>query len=197
MKRRLPDLREIRPLALIVLVAGLGVNLAALFLVNLPQSVRLGRSETVVRELMAELEARRGQVVELRNDVEWIQEQDAKLQVFFDQVLSGKAERMVSIQIEIREIAERHGVDPTSIGYSHEAEDEAADMVRFTVSFPLEGNYQSLRSFIRDIEQSRNFLVIDAIDLTSSREGGVVLALAIQLSTIFSDPDYGAFREGN
>ena len=195
MMRRLPDLREIRPMTLIVLVAGLGINLAALFLLNVPQADRLRRSGEQLGKLSQQLTGRRGEVAEMYRAMAWIENQDRSLKVFFEQVLSGKAERMVAIQRELREIASRHGINPSSIGYSHKPADEGTNLVRFSASFPLMGNYEALRSFIRDIEHSKNFLVIDGIDLTNSREGGVRLALMIQVSTIFRDPDYRLFRE--
>ena len=53
----------------------------------------------------------------------------------------------------------------------------------------MRGGYQALRSFIRDIEHSKNFLIIDGVDLANSREGGALLALDIAVSTMFRDSD--------
>ena len=195
MMRRMPDLREIRPVALIVLVAGLGINVAALFLVNVPQADRLARSHEQVQQLIQQVDGRKGELGEMKDAMQWIEKQDRYLTVFFDEVLSGKADRMVAIQRELREIASRYGIDPSNIGYQHKPAEETSNLVRFSASFPLNGTYEALRAFIRDVEHSRNFLIIDSIDLTNSREGGVRLSLLIQVSTIFRDPGYRLFRE--
>ena len=96
---------------------------------------------------------------------------------------------MVPFQREIHEIGGRHDIDPNAISYSHPVVTQGGDMVRFGANFPLQGGYEVLRSFIRDIEHSRNFLIIEAIELTKSREGGVILSLNIRVSTLFRDPD--------
>ena len=192
--RRLPDLREIRATAVIVLLAGLGINVAAFLLINQPLADGLRNADQEVRQMMAGLESRRGRLDDLSEARDRIEEQVRDLGLFFDEVLSGKAERMVSVQREIREIAQRHRINPETIGYTHGGAEEGTDLVKFSASFPLRGNYEALRAFIRDVEHSRNFLVIDAIELTNSREGGVMLALAIKVSTIFRDPDYHLLR---
>ena len=51
-------------------------------------------------------------------------------------------------------------------------------------------------AFLRDIETSRNFLVIESIELTRAKEGGVILSMTISVSTIFRDPDYGLVQGG-
>ena len=196
MMPRLPDLREIRPTALIVLLAALAVNLAALFLLNLPQAARLQRADEEIREMQDQLDGRREEVVALASARDRIEQQSRTVKVFLEQVLSAKAERMVSVQRELREIAKRNGIRQDNIRYGHKAVIGARDMVRFTAGFPLDGSYTALRAFLRDIETSRNFLVIDSIELTTAREGGVILSLSITVSTIFRDPDYHLLRGG-
>ena len=195
MMRRLPDLREIRTLVLVVLLAGLGINLTVLFLVNLPQAGRLGAAGETVRDLREKLDVRRAEITEMHGHLAWIEKRATALAAFYDEVLAAKGERMVAIQREIHEITGRYGIDPTSIAYSHEPAEKDTNLIRFSASLPLKGSYPAMRSFIRDIEKSRNFLLIDRIDLTNSREGGVLLSLQIQVSTIFKDPEYDRFEE--
>jgi Tfp pilus assembly protein PilO len=196
MMPRLPDLREIRPTALIVLLAALAVNLAALFLVNLPQAARLARADEEIRGMLDQLEGRREQVASLASARDRIEEQSHTVEVFLQEILSAKSERMVAVQRELREIGARNGISQDSIRYGHQAVAGAKEMVRFTAGFPLVGSYSSLRAFLRDIETSRNFLVIDSIELTRAKEGGVILSMTISVSTIFRDPDYGLVQGG-
>ena len=194
MMHRLPDLRQIRPTAAVILLTGLGLNLAILLLVNQPLGAALQRSDTQVRGLLHALEERRQEVARLELARRRIDSQAQTVGLFFDEVLSGKAERMVAVQRELREIGKRNGIKTDAIGYSDLPVEGTEDVVRFTASFPLKGNYISLRNFLRDVETARNFLIVDGIELQKSREGGVILSLVIQVSTMFRDPDYRVLR---
>ena len=113
-------------------------------------------------------------------------------------MLADKAERMVAIQRELRRIAIRHRIDPKKISYNSPVRWRTRPTwCEFGASFPLLGGYQALRSFIRDIEHSENFLIIEAVDLTKSRDGGALLSLEIQVSTMFRDPDREAEEKRN
>lgn len=196
MSRRLPDLREARATLLLVLGLGLALNVAATALVNRPLADSLGRSRAEVEALMVRLEGRRAEVGALRRGVDRIREQVVGLERFYEEVLAAKDVRMVAVQRELREIAERHGIRPETVAYRHEPADRSGEMVRFAATFPLRGSYEALRAFIRDVEHSRNFLIVDSIDLTDAREGGALLALNINVSTIFRDPEYRRVQGG-
>ncbi len=197
MTRQLPDLRENRLLIVLGLLLWLGLNLAWLSLVNLPRSQALASADERVQNLRRTASGRAREVREMELAVERIRNREHTLELFFDQVLANKSQRMVAIQRELREIAIRHRIDPNRINYTHEVVKDTVDMVRFGASFPLRGGYQVLRSFIRDIEHSENFLIIDGVNLAKSREGGALLALDIQISTMFRDLDLKAEEKRN
>jgi len=190
MKRRLPDLREVRGTVALLVVLGLGVNVAFLFLLNMPLDMSLAQARGEVAGLMERVEGRRREVAALNSEVERIRTQMIGLEHFFDETLSAKSERMVAVQRELRAIAERHSIRPDTVSYFNAPAGKTRNMVRFGATFPLRGSYEALRSFMHDVEHSPHFLVIDAIDLTNAREGGALLALNISVSTIFHDPDY-------
>ena len=196
MTRRLPDLRESRGTVALVVVLGLGINLAALFLLNVPLDRSLAQAREEVAGLMEHVEARRREVASLNTEVGRIRAQVIGLERFFDETLAAKSERMVAVQRELRSIAERHGIRPESVSYFNAPADKTRNMVRFGATFPLRGSYEALRSFMRDVEHSPHFLIIDSVDLTNAREGGALLALDISVSTIFHDPDYRALQGG-
>ena len=197
MKRQLPDLRENRVLMILGLLLWLGLNLAWLFLVNIPRSQGLASADERVQSLRRDASMRGREVKDLQDAVERIRNREHTLELFFGQVLAEKSERMVAIQRELRRIAIRHRIDPRKISYTHHAVEDTDDMVQFGASFPLRGGYQALRSFIRDIEHSENFLIIEGVDLTKSRDGGALLSLEIQVSTMFRDPDREAKAKRN
>lgn len=196
MMRRLPGLREARATVAFLVVLGLGVNLAALFLLNVPLDLSLTQARGEVAGLMQRVEGRRRDVAALATGVERIRSQVIGLERFFDETLAQKSERMVAVQRELRAIAERHSIRPETVAYFNEPADKTRNMVRFGATFPLRGSYEALRSFMRDVEHSPHFLIIDAIDLTNAREGGALLALSISVSTIFHDPDYQGLHGG-
>lgn len=189
MTGQLPDLRENRMVMVLGLSLWLALNLAWLFLVNMPRNQGLASADERVQILRRDTSQRGRQVRELQQAMDRIRSRERTLELFFDQVLSEKSGRMVPIQRELREIAVRHRIDPKKISYTHQPVDDTEDMVRFGASFPLKGGYQALRLFVHDIEHSKNFLVIEGIDLANPREGGALLSLEIQVSTMFRDPD--------
>jgi Tfp pilus assembly protein PilO len=189
MKRQLPDLRENRATVLLALGLVLVLNLAWLLLINIPRGQSLQSAAERVTALSQERLSRGREVQKLEDAVGRILAQEQTLDVFFSEVISSKSERMVAIQREIRDLSMRHKINPNSIAYSHEPVRENDDLVHFVAEFPLKGSYQALRSFLRDVEHSENFLAVDGIDLTKTREGGVMLALNIRVSTLFRDPE--------
>lgn len=189
MKRQLPDLRENRATVLLALGLVLLLNLAWLLLINIPRGQSLQSAAERVTARSQERLSRGREVQKLEDAVVRIRAQEQTLEIFFSHVISTKSERMVAIQREIRDLSMRHKINPNTIAYSHEPVGENDDLVQFVAEFPLKGSYQALRSFLRDVERSENFLAVDGIDLTKAREGGVMLALNIRVSTLFRDPE--------
>jgi hypothetical protein len=65
------------------------------------------------------------------------------------------------------------------------------------VSVTVEGPYQSVRHFVRDIEMSRHFLIINAVELESVRESGTAQDLPGPVPvTRATPPRGGATRAG-
>jgi len=67
------------------------------------------------------------------------------------------------------------------------------------VSVTVEGPYQSVRHFVRDIEMSRHFLIINAVELEGVRDSGAALELptpAPVTRSLGTPPRAGATRLG-
>jgi Tfp pilus assembly protein PilO len=143
------------------------------------------------RELI--LAAERTRVAGVRSETDELERTASKLACarsevshVFDDVLSGKAERMTSIQREVRALAKARGLDPDRIQYQW-TDVKDTGLVRFTVSFPLEGEYETLLDFVKAVEDSPNFLIVDEINLT--QQEGRRLLLDVHLATYFQSPD--------
>ena len=108
-------------------------------------------------------------------------------EAFHKRILGTKQERLIDIQKEISDIATEFGIDPESVSFSNkDREDDGLE--EFRIEIPIEGDYGNLRKFIARIENSKNFLIVDRINLTGTKEGGLQLQLNISMVTYFDAP---------
>ena len=185
------DVREKTGVIVGIIVAWMGLNLAVAFFINVPRAQRVQALDEAVVSAAAALSTRTNDVTNLREHHARVIAGRTSLEVFYSEILSTKQERLISFQREIREIAKKFNINLETIGYRREpfTEDKVA---KFTATMPLTGSYENLREFVDMIERSENFVIIDSIQLASSKEGGIILSLMIQLSTYFVDEDIQA-----
>ena len=93
---------------------------------------------------------------------------------------------MTSIQREVRALAKERGLDPDHITYKA-TEIKNTGLVRFQISFPLRGQYATLEDFVKAVEESPNFLIVDQIQLQEGTDKD--LLLTVDLATYFQSPD--------
>jgi len=182
------DVREKAGLISAVVLVWLGLNMAFAFTVNLPRGRRVAELDTTLSEASSALARKQQEVEKLREHFDRVVGGRASLDKFYADVLSTKQNRLISFQREIRGIADQFKINVDTISYPRETFPKDK-VTRFSATMPLTGSYENLRQFIDTIEHSENFIVIDAIQLANSKEGGVILGLSIQLSTFFVDPD--------
>ncbi|MFQ5702149.1 MAG: type 4a pilus biogenesis protein PilO [Acidobacteriota bacterium] len=181
------DVRERAGVISTVILAWLGLNLGFAFLINVPRANEVASLREQVRHLNREISRKTLDVDRLRPQQKRVVEGNSNLEVFYDEVLSTKRKRLISFQKELREIAGKFRINMDAVNYPREQ--LANKVTKLSAAMPLSGSYENLRSFLETIEGSRNFIVIDSIQLANSKEGGVVLSLTILLSTYFVDPD--------
>ena len=106
---------------------------------------------------------------------------------FFNEILGTKQERSIEIQKEIADIATQFKISPESVSYVNgDLVDDGLE--KFEIDLPIAGDYNDLRSFIARIENSKDFLIVDRISLSGTKEGGLNLQLNIAVSTYFNAP---------
>jgi Tfp pilus assembly protein PilO len=182
------DIRARTPVLTVAVLAWLALNLALAFLVNGPRARRVTQLEEAVAQRAGMLSARADDVARLRDHHDRVLAGRTSLDEFYNDVLSTKQERLITFQKEIREIARKFNINMDTIAYPRESYPKDKVM-KFSAQMPLTGSYENLRQFVDTVERSQNFIVIDSVQLASSKEGGVILQLIIQLSTFFVDED--------
>jgi len=181
------DVREKAGIITIVILVWLGVNTAFALLVNVPRAARIASLRQESQSIAVETRKKRNAVEEVRDDYARVVDGTSSLEEFYDDILSTKSERLVGFQREIREIAGKFNINLEAISYPREIYENK--VTKFGAAMPLTGSYENLREFIETIEKSKNFMIIESIQLTNSRQGGVILSLNIVVSTYFLDPD--------
>ena len=188
MKIRRFDLRENAGAFIAVTVVWLAANVAAAFLLNFPRAEEARSLRAASEDFELKLRRRQEKVNAVRSDFERVMGSARSLQTFYDDVLSTKRQRMTTFQKEIRDIAAKFNIKPESISYTRDV-NKGEQLVKFSAILPLSGSYENLRAFVNSLENSENFLVIQSVALTDSKEGGVILSLQISVATYFLDPD--------
>ena len=173
---------------IVVVLAGLALLNGAFYLfLNLPRTSALSRLEASGNEAARSLRVLTKRCDEMEQLVRRYDDETVHLEDFYVRKVATQAERMTTIQKEIRSIATEFHIDPSSIDYVSEDKDPTG-LVRFQISIPLVGGYPNLRQFIHRIEASPHLLAVDSVELTGAREGGAMLSLTIRISTWFQAP---------
>lgn len=168
--------------ALVFLGANL-ILLSAYRLVYAGQSqLRLARIERGQTEL-AELRQRRQRQ---ERDLERLQASREAVDAFYLERLASEDERLTAILAEVRELADRAGLRPTSFRYGRE-EIEAHGLLRRSIEFNVEGSYLQFRRLVNMLELTDSFLVLEEVSLRGSDDAGKELRIGLRLSTLFAD----------
>ena len=134
------------------------------------------------------LKAHRAEVEEREAYLEALLKAEADLITLREDILSTRQQRMVDVQLELAALAQQFTIDVDSITFDSELlHEEELDKLVMTV--PLEGGYGNLRKFLRAVEDSEKFLVVERVALGEGKTGGVLLQLSISLATYFDAPD--------
>ncbi len=140
------------------------------------------------------LEARRLEVERQEAFLAALTKAEADLSKLREEVLSTRERRLVEVQLEVADIADRFSVPMESVASANEVlSDERIDRLEMVV--PLEGGYANLRRFLQAVEDSTEFLVVENVRLGEAQDGGSLLLLNITLATYFDVPDRVAVAE--
>ncbi len=104
----------------------------------------------------------------------------------YSESFSTASERFTRIQLEIKALARRAGLRPTSFTYPRSELDW--QLTSRQVNFKVDGTYEQLRMFINLLELSELFLALDHVTLSESNADrpNPVLSIGLSLSTVFA-----------
>jgi Tfp pilus assembly protein PilO len=102
---------------------------------------------------------------------------------------STEAERLTRLISEVKRLAKRAGLEPSSISYPVETIDDYG-LVRMSLVFGVTGTYPQLRTLVNLLELSDLFLVLERVGLSNSASS--TLGMSLQISTFFvREPETG------
>ena len=141
-----------------------------------------------------QLERQRSEVKQLTQErrraerlVARLRENRQRLDEFRSRRLATEAERLTELIAEVKDLARRAQVEPSSVRYPEERL-KGVGLTRRSIVFSVDGDYGGLRRFINFLELSDLFLTLEEVTL-SGRSGkeSSRLRISLQVSTLFVD----------
>lgn len=113
---------------------------------------------------------------------------EVELKKFYSEVLPADfagARRVLYLRIS--QIARQASLQYRRLAFEEQKEGEKhqSDVRKLTASVVLEGNYESVRRFIYQLETAPEFIVIENVSLAMRSEGNTPLVLTVVLSTYY------------
>ena len=187
------QLQSRMPMLLLLATALLLGNALFYGMVLRPRLASVRSADSTTLALEATVRDADGRLASLRaRNEEMTRARDA-LQAFFTDTLSTKEARLVKVQRELSRIASDFAVTATQLRFEQEPV-TGTDLVRLAVELPLVGGYNNLRQFLRQVEASSEFLVVESVQLQEGEQGGAMLNLRVRISTYYADRESTADR---
>jgi hypothetical protein len=184
-------LREKRAVVLPLAVA-LAANVAIGLLVVLPMSDRVRQAEARQQAAVQALVIAQREFTTASNTLRDKTRAEADLKTFYADVLPGDmagARRATYVHLaQLAKDAElqyqRRQEEPRE-PKAGDPNGPVSQLTRFDITMVLKGHYESVRQFIRDVEASDRFIVIDNVGISEGAESGQPLVLTVELSTYY------------
>jgi len=146
-----------------------------------------GRTEVSADEIVEardELAELRQERLDLEGEIQAIASSRTSVNILYRERLATESARLTRAIAEVKDLATRAGLRPTSISYPTQAIEELGLRQRWFV-FGVDGSYADLRKLINLLELSDSFLVLDEVGLRGSASSGR-LSIQLRLSTLFA-----------
>ena len=147
-----------------------------------------GQVEGVERSL-AEQTARRDLLLDERRDLEAlvarVRTNREQVRELYERRFSTRRARLTAVTAEVKDLAAKAGLAPTSLTYPEE-EIEDFGLVKRSFLFTVEGTYAELRKLINLLELSPSFLTLEQVQLSGGGDDGPELRITLVVSTLFA-----------
>jgi Tfp pilus assembly protein PilO len=176
------------------------VNVLFYFILNRPTRMEYDRLQKSVKQLRLQTGGNKGVIINLQKTSDQIAHFDQDKRDLLMKHLVQRTPGYHHIVSTIESLAQRTGVKKNLVNYVQDPVPHAG-LNSVSVTLPLEGNYGNIVSFIRELENSDTFFLINGIDLESSSgvqpgnavgqpvssnpEGSGAVALSLALETYF------------
>lgn len=137
-----------------------------------------------LEQRQGELDELNGRAAHLADLVNSARSTRAALGELYTHRLASERIRFTKVASEIRELARRSGLEPSSVSYPSE-EIEDYGLVKREFTFTVTGTYVELRRFVNLLEVTPTFITLEQVGL--SGEKGAELQIRLTLSTLFAD----------
>jgi Tfp pilus assembly protein PilO len=180
-----------RRVFILPLTVALLANAAIFGFVVYPSSGRVARAEQQEQVALQELAAAQREFASAARTQRDKVKAEEDLQRFYNDVLpADMAGARRATYLHLAQLAKDAGLDyQRRLEESREPRkgdsDPAPVLARFDITMVLEGDYEGVRQFLRDVEASDGFIVIDNIGLAEGPERGAALVLTVELSTYY------------
>ena len=168
--------RRLLPLFL----ALLGANVLALLVWTGPRYWMQKNAARRAQAARAELDRQRQTTIALRERAAAIRENAADVERFERSLAGAERADLLPALKAIEDLARSPGLKPGARAFQRE-EVQDAPVERVAVTLPLEGSYEQLVGFLREVEASPRFLTVDSVAMRAENQGGA--RLQVQLST--------------
>jgi hypothetical protein len=179
---------------LIFIGAAIAVNLLLYFLVVYPLSLRSAGAADRASGAARQRQAAERELQVARSLVTGKTQAEEELNAFYKKVLPPSVSAARSLTyVPVVEIARRNDVNYVNRVYEDPDEMNAEDsrkvgaaLMRLTTRVVLQGDYESIRAFIYELEQAPEFVVIDQVTLLEA-DAGEPVTLTVTLSTYYRE----------
>ena len=161
-------------------VALLGANVLALAVWTGPRYWMQKNAARRAQAARAELDRQRQVTIGLRARAAAIRENAADAERFQRSLLGAEKKDLLPALKAIEDLARAPGLRPGARTFDRE-EVQDAPVERVAVTLPLDGSYEQLVGFLREVEASPRFLTVDSVAMRAQNEGGA--RLQVEVST--------------
>lgn len=178
---------------LIVLAALLVVNAIFFFTYRVQYEARLQALDARLQQAQDELQRARNKRIAAEQQLASYNKVRTDLETLYNKTWATKEQRLTALINELKRMGTTTQLDPNSMSFSQIQDRDVQRTAgvgtsTVVITFTVQGTYQQVRQLINLLELSKQFVIIDAINLASGGGSSGNLSLNLRLKTLFREP---------